>query len=85
MNILNQKKVVSLCLMKVKKHIGITLASTGLAIVLGVVDYQTHSASDLFFNSGNLMALIIYTLLFMAVSYTGVWLWQLAKSALKNV
>lgn len=85
MNILNQKKVVNLSLVNVKKHVVITLVSFGLAIVLGAVDYQTHSASDLFLNRGNLVALIIYTLLFMAVSYTGVWLWQLAKSALKNV
>lgn len=71
--------------MKAKKHIGIALASMGLAIALGAVDYQTHSTSDLFLNPGNFVALIIYTLLFMAVSYTGIWLWQLAKSALKKV
>jgi hypothetical protein len=39
---------------------------------------------DLFLNKENIVALIIYTLLFMAVTYKGVWMYIQAKLFLKK-
>ena len=65
-------------------HISIFIFSLGLAIVCGGLDYATHSMLDLFLNKGNIVALVIYTLLFMAVTYTGVWMYIQAKLLLKK-
>lgn len=46
---------------------------------MGGLDYETHSIQDLFLNKGNIFALIVYTLLFMAVAYTGIWMYIQAK------
>jgi hypothetical protein len=65
-------------------HISIFIFSLGLAIVCGGLDYATHSMLDLFLNKGKFVALVIYTLLFMAVTYTGVWMYIQAKLLLKK-
>lgn len=65
--------------MSTRVHIKIFVLSLSLAIVLGGLDYETHSIKDLFLNKGNIFALIIYTLLFMAVAYTGIWMYIQAK------
>ncbi len=70
--------------MSKRSHISIFIFSLVLAIVCGVLDYETHSMLDLFLNKGNIVALVIYTLLFMAVTYTGVWLYIQAKLFLKK-
>jgi len=49
-----------------------------------VFDYETHSISDLFLGKGNFVALVVYTILFMAVAYTGLWLWTQAKAVFKT-
>lgn len=78
------KKIVDLYIMSKKSHISIFIFSLGLAIVCGSLDYATHSILDLFLNKGNIVALIIYTLLFMVVTYTGVWMYIQAKLFLKK-
>ena len=70
--------------MSIISHIGIFIFSLGLAIVCGGLNYETHSMLDLFLNKVNIVALIIYTLLFMAVTYTGVWMYIQAKLFLKK-
>ena len=50
-------------------HTSIFIFSLGLAIICGGLDYETHSMLDLFLNKENIVALIIYTLLFMAVTF----------------
>jgi hypothetical protein len=78
------KKIVDLYIMSKRSHISIFIFSLGLAIVFGGLDYATHSMLDLFLNKGNIVALVIYTLLFMAVTYTGVWMYIQAKLLLKK-
>ena len=65
-------------------HISIFIVSLGLSIVCGGLDYATHSMLDLFLNKGKFVALVIYTLLFMAVTYTGFWMYIQAKLLLKK-
>ena len=65
--------------MSKRAHISIFVLSLSLATVLGGLDYETHSMQDLFLNKGNIFALFIYTLLFMAVAYTGIWMYSRAK------
>ena len=78
------KKIVDLYIMSKRSHISILIFSLGLAIVFGGLDHATHSMLDLFLNKGNIVALVIYTLLFMAVTYTGVWMYIQAKLLLKK-
>ncbi len=78
------KKIVDLYIMSKRSHISIFIFSLGLAIVFGGLDYATHSMLDLFLNKGKFVALVIYTLLFMAVTYTGVWMYIQAKLLLKK-
>jgi len=70
--------------MKSKTHFFIFLACLSCAILVGVLDYETHSISDLFLEKGNIVALVVYTILFMAVAYTGLWLWTQAKAVFKT-
>jgi len=70
--------------MSKRAHISIFVLSLGMATVLGGLDYETHSIQDLFLNKGNIFALIVYTLLFMAVAYTGIWMYLQAKLWLKK-
>ena len=70
--------------MSKKAHVSIFVLSLSLATVLGGLDYKTHSIQDLFLNKGNIFALIVYTLLFMAVAYTGIWMYVQAKLLLKK-
>ena len=70
--------------MSKKAHISIFVLSLSLATVLGGLDYEAHSIQDLFLNKGNIFALIVYTLLFMAVAYTGIWMYVQAKLCLKK-
>ena len=70
--------------MSKRSHISIFIFSLGLAIVFGGLDYATHSMLDLFLNKGKFVALVIYSLLFMAVTYTGVWMYIQAKLLLKK-
>jgi hypothetical protein len=78
------KKIVDLYIMSKRSHISIFIFSLGLAIVFGGLDYATHSMLDLFLNKGKFVALVIYSLLFMAVTYTGVWMYIQAKLLLKK-
>lgn len=78
------KKIVDLNIMSKRSHISIFIFSLGLAIVCGGLDYATHSMLDLFLSKGNIVALITYTLLFVAVTYTGVWMYIQAKLLLKK-
>lgn len=78
------KKIVDLYIMSKRSHISIFIFSLGLAIVLACLDYTTHSMLDLFLNKGKFVALVIYTLLFMAVIYTGFWMYIQAKLFLKK-
>ena len=78
------KKIVDLYIMSKRSHISIFIFSLGLAIVFGGLDYATHSMLDLFLNKGKFVALVIYTLLFMAVTYTSVWMYIQAKLLLKK-
>lgn len=78
------KKIVDLYIMSKRSHISIFIFSLGLAIVFGGLDYATHSMLDLFLNKGKFVALVIYTLFFMAVTYTGVWMYIQAKLLLKK-
>ena len=70
--------------MSKRSHICIFIFSLGLTFVFGSLDNATHSMLDLFLNKGNIFPLIIYTLLFMAVTYTGVWMYIQAKLFLKK-
>jgi len=70
--------------MSKRSHISIFIFSLGLTIVCGGLDYATHSMLDFFLSKGNIVALIIYTLLFVAVTYTGVWMDIQAKLLLKK-
>jgi len=65
--------------MRKSVHINIFVLSLILAVFFGGLDYETHSIQDLFLNKGNAFALIVYTLLFVAVAYTGVWMYIQAK------
>jgi len=70
--------------MKSKSHILIFFISLSCAITLGVLDYETQSFSDLFLGKGNVVALVVYTLLFMAVAYTALWFWFQTKEFLEK-
>ena len=65
-------------------HISVFVLSLTLALILGVLDHETHTISALFLNKGNIFALVIYTLLLMTVSYTGIWIYKRTKIVLKN-
>ena len=78
------KKIVDLYIMSKRSHISIFIFSLGLAIVFGGLDYATHSMLDLFLNKGNIVALAIKTLLFMAITYTSFWMYIQAKLFLKK-
>jgi hypothetical protein len=70
--------------MRKTAHISVFVLSLTLALILGVLDHETHTISALFLNKGNIFALVIYTLLFMTVSYTGIWIYKRTKIVLKN-
>lgn len=70
--------------MRKTTHISVFVLSLTLALILGVLDNETHTISALFLNKGNIFALVIYTLLFMTVSYTGIWIYNRTKIVLKN-
>lgn len=70
--------------MRKTAHISVFVFSLTLALILGVLDHETHTISALFLNKGNIFALVIYTLLFMTVSYTGIWIYNRTKIVLKN-
>ena len=70
--------------MRKTAHISIFVLSLTLALILGVLDHETHTISALFLNKGNIFALVIYTLLFMTVAYTGIWIYKRTKIVLKN-
>ena len=78
------KKIIDLYIMSKRSHISIFIFSLGLAIVLAGLDYATHSMLDLFLHKGNIVALAIKTLLFMAITYTGFWMYIQAKLFLKK-
>jgi len=67
-----------------KTHITIFSLSLFTAIVLGLINYETKFVSELLFTKQNLLALIVYSLLFMAIAYTGVWMYIEAKAILKK-
>lgn len=67
-----------------KARITIFILSLALALIFGGLDYESHAVLDLFLNKGNLLALCVYTLLFMSIGYTGVWIYTEAKSVLKK-
>ncbi len=47
-----------------------------IAFFLRAVDAKTLSISELIFIDGNGIALFIYALLFLAVAYTGYWIYK---------
>ena len=67
-----------------KTHISIFGLSFFTAVVLGLINYETKSVSGLLFTKENLLALIIYSIFFMAITYTGVWMYTEAKAILKK-
>ena len=78
------KKIVDLYIMSKRSHISIFIFSLGLAIVFGGLDYATHSMLDLFLNKGKFVALVIYTPLFIVVTYTGFWMYIQEKTIVKE-
>ena len=67
-----------------KTHITIFSLSFFTAIVLGLINYEAKFFSELLFTKENLLALIVYSLLFMATAYTGIWMYIEAKALLKK-
>lgn len=65
-----------------KTHIAIAIGSVTLATTLGAIDYETCSLIELFIYKEKLTALLVYSLLFMAVAYTGFWMWIQDKNIL---
>jgi len=67
-----------------KTHIVIFIFSFLLALIFGGLDYKTHTVLDLFLSKENLFALCVYTLLFMSIGYTGIWMYMEAKTFFKK-
>ena len=65
--------------MRQKYHILIFLLCFSFAIIIGVLNYGLNSLFDLFKIKEYSIAIIIYTLLFMAVYYTGIWVYLNSK------
>ena len=65
--------------MSKKSHLIVFFLALTIAVILGGLDYETRSISDLFLKTRNIVALGVYTLLFMTVSYTGIWMYVQAK------
>jgi len=65
--------------MKHKYHILIFLVCLGLAMIIGVLNYSLNSLFELFSTKKYIIAIVIYTLLFMAVYYTGIWVYFNSK------
>jgi len=66
--------------MRLKRHIAILASCLAAAFFLGAIDAKVLSISDLFLLNGNGIALFVYTLLFMAVAYTGYWIYIRRKN-----
>ena len=65
--------------MRRKYHILIFLLCFGFAMIIGVLNYNLNSLFELFSTKKHMIAIVIYTLLFMAVYYTGVWVYFNSK------
>ena len=65
--------------MRRKYHILIFLLCFSLAIIIGALNYSLNSLFELFSTKKHIIAVIIYTLLFMAVYYTGIWVYFNSK------
>ena len=65
--------------MRLKDHILISLLCFSLAIIIGVLNYSLNSLFELFSTKKYIIAIVIYTLLFMAVYYTGIWVYFNSK------
>jgi len=56
-----------------KKYIIPPIISFSLSLIIGALNNTTNSLIELFFTKEYYIALIVYTLLFLAVYYTGIW------------
>ena len=65
--------------MRLKDHILIFLLCFSFAIIIGVLNYSLNSLFELFSTKKHIIAIVIYTLLFMAVYYTGIWVYFNSK------
>lgn len=59
-----------------KTHGVICSTAIFLALAIGWLDYETHSWKILFCNNGNLLALLMYTAIFVFLGYFLVWLFK---------
>jgi len=65
--------------MKRKYHILIFLLCFSFTMIIGVLNYNLNSLFELFSTKKHIIAIVIYTLLFMAVYYTGIWVYFNSK------
>lgn len=66
--------------MHLKRHIAMITICFAAALFLRAGDTKTLSISELFLADGNGIALFLYTLLFLAVAYTGYWIYKTEKN-----
>ena len=56
-----------------KKYIIPPIISFSLSLIIGALNNTTNSLIELFLIKEYYIALVVYTLLFLAVYYTGIW------------
>lgn len=66
--------------MHLKRHIAMITSCFAAALFLRAGDAKTLSIAELFLADGNGIALFLYTLLFLAVAYTGYWIYKREKN-----
>ena len=66
--------------MRLKRHIAILASCLAATFFLRTTNAETLTVSALFLLNGNGIALFVYTLLFMAVAYTGYWIYIREKN-----
>ena len=62
--------------MRLKRHFAMIASCLATAFFLRAADAKSLSTSELFSADGNGIALFVYALLFLAVAYTGYWIYK---------
>ena len=70
--------------MKKMTHFVIIISSLSCALTLVILNSKTLTISKLLIDSKQQIVVIVYTLLFMSVLYTGVWIYLQSKRNSKD-
>jgi hypothetical protein len=62
-----------------KYHILVFIFSFCFALIIGFLNSDTSSLSQLFASRLQTLAIVIYTLLLSSISYTGIWIYLNSK------